>query len=276
MSHDDRIDQRLRYGTIDPEYARRLATTSADEDGPVWMVNLVAYRERADYADGAESGLSGAEAVARYAPLEQLAAVGAEIVFMAEVERQLLGDSPIWNRVGVVKYPSRRAFLEMQQRPDFQARHEHKNAGVAESFVVGCQPFMVPPEPQVAWGDVPHPPTDDDPPVVIVHVLKYDEAGDTTPDDMIEYQQQAGEVASPEGVQVHGWFRCEGTIVGDGRTWDEIRFNAFPSSAAFYAIARDPRRLEAQRNHREVAIADTYTVMVRPALDRLAESVSGR
>ena len=30
-----------------------LATTAPDDDGPIWMVNLMAHRERADYGDGA-------------------------------------------------------------------------------------------------------------------------------------------------------------------------------------------------------------------------------
>ena len=39
------------YGTIDQDYAMRLATTTRD-DGPVWMVNLMKYRYVADYGDG--------------------------------------------------------------------------------------------------------------------------------------------------------------------------------------------------------------------------------
>ena len=66
-------------------------------------------------------------------------------------------------------------------------------------------------------------------------------------------------------------FGVEGTIVGDGRQWDQARFNAFPSKAAFMAVALDPARLEAQRSHREVALADTYTMILRPTIDRLAE-----
>ena len=38
------------------------------------------------------------------------------------------------------------------------------------------------------------------------------------------------------------------------------------------AVARDPGRLAAQREHRETAIADTYTMILRPTIDRLAES----
>ena len=83
-----------RYGQVDRDYAARLATTPADEDGPVWMINLMHYRDRADYGDGSTSGISGREADDRYAPLGPLAAIGAEIVFVADVDAQLLGDAP--------------------------------------------------------------------------------------------------------------------------------------------------------------------------------------
>ncbi len=60
---------------------------------------------------------------------------------------------------------------------------------------------------------------------------------------------------------------------GGGRSWHQVRFNEFPSAAAFMAVATDPARLEAQRDHREPAIADTYALMVRPVINRLAESI---
>ena len=66
-----------RYGTVDRDYGMRLATTPPNEDGPVWMVNLMKYREVADYADGRESAISGREADDLYTPRESLAAVGA-------------------------------------------------------------------------------------------------------------------------------------------------------------------------------------------------------
>ena len=50
-----------RYGTIDTDYAQKLATTAPEDDGPVWMVNLMKYRERADYVDGRASSISGRE-----------------------------------------------------------------------------------------------------------------------------------------------------------------------------------------------------------------------
>lgn len=154
----------MRYGQIDKDYAIRLATTPPDDDGPIWMVNLMRYRERADYADGRQTTLTGREADDLYAPIGPLTAIGAEPVFVGDVDTQFLNDTPKWDRVGIVKYPSRRAFIEMQQRPDFQALHEHKDAGMAETIVIGCLPMPVPELPADApsWDDVPFPPTAED------------------------------------------------------------------------------------------------------------------
>ncbi len=133
-----------RYGQVDREYGRRLATTPPDEDGPVWMVNLMKYRDIADYTDGRDTRISGREADDRYAPLGPLAAVGAEVVFAGDVEQQVLGAAPTWDRIGVVKYPTRRSFIAMQARPDFRALHVHKDAGMRETIVIGCRPLPTP------------------------------------------------------------------------------------------------------------------------------------
>jgi len=266
----------VRYGSIDHDYAARLATVAPEDDGPVWMINLMAYRPRAEYLDGRPTELTGRQADDRYAPFDSLAGVGAELVFVADVEAQLLGDSPQWDRIGVVRYPTRRAFLDMQARPDFQAQHVHKEAGMSETIILAGLPLDLPalPEDAPGWSAVPHPPTAEDGPVVVLHVLKFadDPSGGA---DMASYQQEAGRVAVPHGVRLAGWFGVEGTVVGDGRSWDQARFNAFPSRAAFEAVVFDPDRLAAQAEHREVAIADTYTMITRPFIDRLHESVSG-
>jgi len=262
----------VRYGQVDRDYGRTLATTPPDEDGPVWMVNLMKYRDTALYDDGRADEISGREADDRYSPTTSLGAIGARIVFVADVERQLLGDEPTWDRIAVVRYPTRRSFIEMQSRPDFVEKHVHKEAGMDQTIVIGTQPLAAPAAPPDApdWADVPHPPTDEDGPVVIMHVLRFHEGG--ADHDMVSYQEAAGRVAVPHGVRIAGWFRAEGTIVGDGRAWDQVRFNQFPSMAAFMAVALDPARFEAQREHREVAIADTYTLVLRPTLDELAAS----
>ena len=272
-----------RYAQVNSEYGAVLATTPPDEDGPVWMVNLMRYRDRADYADGRATDLTGREADDAYAPIDELAAVGAEIVFVGDVETQLLGE-PQWDRVAVVKYPTRRSFFELQSVPGFAEKHAHKDAGMEQTIIIGCRPLPSPGDAASIgpdWADVPHPPTDEDGPVQVLHVLRFDEAeGVDMPgydgsdmDHMAAYQRGAAPVALAHGVRIAGWFGVDGTILGDNRAWDQVRFNTFPSRDAFMAVVFDPARLEAQRDHRETAIADTFTLVVRPLIDRLADSV---
>lgn len=266
------------YGQIDHDYGITLATTTPDDDGPVWMVNLMRYKDRAAYADGRESTLSGREADDAYTPLGPLAAVGAEIVFAADVEDQFLGDEPRWDRIAVVKYPTRVSFIEMQQRADFQKAHEHKEAGMAETIVIGSLPIDSPTaDSSVEWVDVPHPPTDEDGPYTMMHVIRFhdDEGATETPDHMEAYQEVAGSVAVPNGVRIDGWFSAEGTILGDGRHWHQVRFNTFPSRQAFMAVALDPDRVAAHAEHRDTAIADTYALGLRARINRLAASTEG-
>ncbi len=106
----------------------------------------------------------------------------------------------------------------------------------------------------------------------MLHLIRF-HAG-RADDEMVHYQDDAALVAVPHGVRIAGWFGIEGTVIGDGRGWDQVRFNTFPSREAFMAVVFDPQRLEAQRSHREVAIADTYTLVLRPVIDRLGEAVA--
>jgi hypothetical protein len=134
----------MRYGSVDREYALRLATWPPDQDGPALMVNFLRYRERAAYTAGGDAGgpvapdgtaLTGREADDRYAPVDVLADLGARIVFTGEVVGPD-GAGERWDRVAIVRYPTRRSFIEMQRRDDFKERHVHKEAGV--EFTINC------------------------------------------------------------------------------------------------------------------------------------------
>jgi hypothetical protein len=266
------------YGQIDHDYGISLATTAPADDGPIWMVNLMRYKDVAEYRDGRETHRTGREADDEYMPTDSLTGVGAKLVYVADVEDQFLGDGTQWDRIGIVKYPTRRAFIEMQKRDDFRASHEHKEAGMSETIVIGCLPLDVPSvagNAIVDWDDVPHPPNDDDGPYTMMHVIAFHEADGATqtPGNMKAYQQVAGSIAIPNGVRIDGWFSAEGTILGDGRRWHQVRFNTFPSKRAFTAVAMDQDRREAQSEYRVTAIADTYALGLRPTLNHLAASI---
>ena len=142
---------------------------------------------------------------------------------------------------------------------------------MAETIVMGCVPADVTVPADILagrdWTTVEHPPTDDDGPVTVVHVIKFAEEGAASA--MAGYHVTAARIAAPHGVRVAGVFDVEGTILGDGRTWDQVRFNVFPSKRAFMAVLADPARIEAQQTFRSPAIADTYTLIVRAGINQL-------
>ena len=71
------------------------------------------------------------------------------------------------------------------------------------------------------------------------------------------HDDAAFDVAQNSGAPIAGRFEAEGTIVGDGRTRDQVRFNEFPSSRQFMKVVADPRRLKGHEDHRDPAMADT-------------------
>lgn len=120
----------MQYGTIDREFAAKLATYPPELDGPALMVNLMKYRATADYGYESQERVTGREADDRYAPVDVLRDIGARIVFVGDVESEAGGPDPAWDRVAIVKYATRRSFIEMQARRDFKERKVHKDAGM--------------------------------------------------------------------------------------------------------------------------------------------------
>lgn len=225
------------YGEPNWEMVGRWLQLPAEEDGPFWALNLMKYREVADYGDGGAGGdapVSGKDADDAYAPLGPLAAIGAMVVFHGDVLDQTVGD-PAWDRIGIVRYPSRAAFFAMQQRDDFKAQHTHKEAGMAFTIVMSCLPEQ--------------------------HA---DEVGPGSPVLLVERRADgAVDVSGLDGVTPVADFTVEGVIVGDERTWTRARFLRADGDAALAALTAAAGTAD------EAAL-----VVVDPAIEHLAESIT--
>jgi uncharacterized protein (DUF1330 family) len=102
-------------------------------DGPIYMVNLLKFKERAEYPDGRASDLTGEQAYAIYAEgvAELLKQHGGALMFAADVERLMLGEvDELWDKVAIAMYPSRAAMLEMMSSPEMQEIGVHRAAGL--------------------------------------------------------------------------------------------------------------------------------------------------
>jgi len=117
-----------------PPAEQAAAFFGGTEDGPFVMVNLLKFKERADYPEGSDAGLSGREAYARYGAGVQacLAAVGGKQVYAGAVTELMLGEvQELWDMVALAQYPSRAAMMAMVQSPEYQAIEKHRVAGLA-------------------------------------------------------------------------------------------------------------------------------------------------
>jgi len=187
---------RLEYpfGTIDVETAGRWLHLAPADDGCVWMLNLMKYRTVADYGDEGGPAVSGREADDEYAPTAVLADLGAVVTLFGDVSDQPTDGVP-WDRVAMVRYPSRASFFAMQERDDFREKYVHKKAGMETTIVMGCVPMAV----EDAAGDG----------ALVMRVRRFDEGATPAPD--------------PAGVTPVAHFAVDGVILGDGRRWDDVR-----------------------------------------------------
>lgn len=202
-----------KYGTIDKEYGVHLATRPAEEDGPIYMVNLMKYHDVAQYTEdaGVEKPISGREADDRYNPASILAKIGATIVFVGDVISNRSGDED-WDRIAIVRYATRKSFIEMQTRKDFGEKHVHKAAGMQRTIIVCCRP-------EDSSLDQRGRPKSDDDRLVAMVVRRAVDRG-------------AAFDALPNAVN----FSVEGTIIGDGRKWDTVQFVAVSSQEQLQSV----------------------------------------
>jgi hypothetical protein len=194
-----------RYATPNFEMLSTWIGRPPEDDGPFWALNLMKYRAVAEYEDGRASVLSGKEADDAYSPRDSLAAVGAMIAFHCDVARQTLGD-PTWDRIAIVRYPTRVAFFEMQQRDDFKEKHAHKEAGMDFTIVISCLPDRA--RPSVA----------------------------TPTGSQLVLRVAPADLPDIEGATRVATFDVEGVILGDERKFARVAFDAAPNSAVADAL----------------------------------------
>ena len=103
------------------------------EDKPIYMINLLKFREKAIYPDKRETNLTGEEAYAIYTKEveEHLLNVGGKPVFGGNIERLMLGEvEDLWDKIYIAMYPSRKAMLQMISNPDYIKSAQHRVAGL--------------------------------------------------------------------------------------------------------------------------------------------------
>jgi hypothetical protein len=234
-SDDQRKNLRHDYGKVNFDYVAKFASWPEESDGPIFMINLMKYKDVASYDSPDAPAISGREADDRYNPSSVLNKIGASVVFVADVVDNHVGDED-WDRIGIVRYATRRSFVEMQSRKDFGEKHVHKAAGMERTTIVGGRPLDVsldtrarPAPIEFRW---------------VVMIVRQ------TPD------RDAVLASLPHAVS----FTSEGTVISDGRMWDTVQFIPVANQAEGRALAMSLTELQP---------GSSYAMTLRATLDGL-------
>ena len=102
-------------------------------DGPIFMINLLKFKDKAEYEDGRATDLTGREAYMLYGRevTQILPKFGGRAIFMADVTFLTLGQvEELWDEVAIAMYPNRKALFDMSSSEEWRQAAVHRTAGL--------------------------------------------------------------------------------------------------------------------------------------------------
>lgn len=109
--------------------------------GPIVMVNLLKFKDKAAYKDGRADDATGREAYDRYSAemLPFVKAHGGRVIFAGPVKSLVIGSvDETWDVIALVEYPSSEAFAKIAMSPDVAKFGVHREAGLAGQLLIQC------------------------------------------------------------------------------------------------------------------------------------------
>ena len=103
-------------------------------EGPIYMINLLKFKEKAEYEDGRETDLTGYQAYQLYAGEvgKLLTKFGGKGFFAGDVTFLALGQvEDLWDEVAIAMYPKRADLLRMSSSKAWREIAVHRTAGLA-------------------------------------------------------------------------------------------------------------------------------------------------
>lgn len=131
---------------IDPSPANFQAFKDLPHDKPINMLNLLRYRDLADYPAGHENtgkGWSGRRAYEEYGRTSGslFRKLGGTIIWRGQFETMVTGpDGERWDDGFIARYPDAAAFFAMIKDPEYAKAVVHRTAALADSRLVRFAP----------------------------------------------------------------------------------------------------------------------------------------
>ena len=131
---------------IDPSPANFQAFKDLPRDEPIHMLNLLEYREQAEYPEGHEhvgKGWSGRRAYEEYGKTSGpiFRRVGGTMVWRGAFQTMVTGpDAKRWHDGFIAHYPNAGAFFEMIKDPEYQQAVVNRTAALVDSRLMRFAP----------------------------------------------------------------------------------------------------------------------------------------
>jgi len=139
------------YTYLEPTYEAGRSLVQRKLEGPVVMLNLLRFREIADYTRtpelAPETPISGAEAFRRYIThaLPYVRASGGELLMLGQAGPYLIGPSEAWwDLVMLVRQRCVESFLAFARDPGYMAGIGHRLAAVVDSRLLPLSEVVSP------------------------------------------------------------------------------------------------------------------------------------
>jgi len=98
---------------------------------------------------GPQGAKSKYPALGRFNPIHVMTRTGTDAYSGVLDHRKIRGTDDLvimrdpeqdWDQVLLVEYPSRKAFIEMVSKPEYNEAHKHRESGLERTIVVACTP----------------------------------------------------------------------------------------------------------------------------------------
>lgn len=122
-------------------------TNETVDNKAIVMVNILKFKELADYGDGEVKNLSGRKAYERYskAVLPLLWQVGGQVLWRGDVRSSfIVPNDESWDEVLLVHYPNRQAFISMISSAAYQEVMTHRTAALSDSRLIETKTARLP------------------------------------------------------------------------------------------------------------------------------------
>ena len=110
---------------------------------PIQMLNLLKFRDRADYGDGRDEDISGHEAYLRYAAgfRRVMEPKGCRVIYSGAARGFLIGEGEgAWDAMMLIEYPSTQVMLDMFRDEEYQKEQLHRAAALEGQLLIECGP----------------------------------------------------------------------------------------------------------------------------------------